>query len=239
VQSFSDPSPAGLTTTFYCLRFANPPTWRARCQYLYPTGTGWPSDTPRHWVPFSSPPTTRWATVKVFEPESTRVILLGSVGFMWRPTVSRPVSLGIKHPSGASDKIFICQTVEGLLMWAALSDERTDLSFTIAADPRQGTHSRVQVPWISRPYFTDSDSRLPFSSPPTTRRVTVEVFDPFSTRVWVWVCVMLRPTVSRPVCLRIMHPSGAYDQIFITVRQLRVYWCGALSLTRGRVSRLQ
>jgi hypothetical protein len=50
---------------------------------------------------------------------------------------------------------------------------------------------------------------------------------------------MLRPTVSRPVCLGIKHTSGAYDQIFITVRQLRVCWCGALSLTRGRVCRLQ
>jgi hypothetical protein len=47
---------------------------------------------------------------------------------------------------------------------------------------------------------------------------------------------MLRPTVSRPVCLWIKLPS--YDQIFITVRQLLV-WCGALSVTRGRVCRLQ
>jgi hypothetical protein len=50
---------------------------------------------------------------------------------------------------------------------------------------------------------------------------------------------MLRRTVSRPVFLGIKHPSGAYDQIFITVRQLWVCWCGALSLTRGRVCRLQ
>jgi hypothetical protein len=46
-------------------------------------------------------------------------------------------------------------------------------------------------------------------------------------------------TVSRPVCLGIKHPSRAYDQIFITVRELRVCWCGALPLTRGRVCRLQ
>jgi hypothetical protein len=50
---------------------------------------------------------------------------------------------------------------------------------------------------------------------------------------------MLRPTVNRLVYLEINHPSGAYDQIFISVRHLHVCWYGALSLTRGRVCRLQ
>jgi hypothetical protein len=50
---------------------------------------------------------------------------------------------------------------------------------------------------------------------------------------------MLWPTISRPVYLGVKHPSRAYDQIFITVIQLRVCWCGALSLTRERVCRLQ
>jgi hypothetical protein len=35
-----------------------PPTWRARFPYLYPPGTGWPSYTPGHWVPFKSSLTT-------------------------------------------------------------------------------------------------------------------------------------------------------------------------------------
>jgi hypothetical protein len=51
--------------------------------------------------------------------------------------------------------------------------------------------------------------------------------------------LLLRPTFRRPVCLGIKHPSGTYDQIFITVGHLRVYCCGTLSLTRGRVCRLQ
>jgi hypothetical protein len=55
---------------------------------------------------------------------------------------------------------------------------------------------------------------------------------------WV-LSLMLWPTVSWWVCLGIKHPSGAYDKIFITVRQLRVYLCGTFSLTRGRVCRLQ
>jgi hypothetical protein len=34
-------------------------------------GTGWPSFTPGHWVPFSSPSTTREATMEIFESAPT------------------------------------------------------------------------------------------------------------------------------------------------------------------------
>jgi hypothetical protein len=34
------------------LSFETPAAWRARSPYLYPPGTGWPSYTPGHWVPF-------------------------------------------------------------------------------------------------------------------------------------------------------------------------------------------
>jgi hypothetical protein len=46
-QSFSAPSPAGLMTTFYCLRFETPPTWKAMFPCLYPQGIGWPGYTPQ------------------------------------------------------------------------------------------------------------------------------------------------------------------------------------------------
>jgi hypothetical protein len=50
-------------STFYCLRFETLPNWRARSPYLYPPGTEWPDYILRHWVPFSSSPTTHRAMV--------------------------------------------------------------------------------------------------------------------------------------------------------------------------------
>jgi hypothetical protein len=103
------------------------------------------------------------------------------------------------------------------------------LSFTIAAGPRQRTHSRVLVPWDSRSYFTVSDLRLPFLSPPTTRRAAVELFDPpphgkLSNRSQSHIATDGQ-SVSKSWC----------DQIFITIWQLRSCFPGVPSLTRGRV----
>jgi hypothetical protein len=58
---------------YFAVSLETPPSWRSRSLYLYPPGTGWPSYTPGHWVPFPSPLTTRRATVEVFYRASTRV----------------------------------------------------------------------------------------------------------------------------------------------------------------------
>jgi hypothetical protein len=117
------------------------------------------------------------------------------------------------------------------------------LSFTIAAGPRQRINSRVRFPWVSRPYFTLSDSRLPFIVAscdwqgygggilPRLHTGAAELWKSMSR-----LCYDRR--FSRPARLGIKHPSLAEDQIFITVRQLQACWCGALSLTRGRICRL-
>jgi hypothetical protein len=127
----------GLKSIFYCLRFETPSTWRVMSPYLYPPGTEWASYTPKHWVPFSSPPTTRRATVEVFDSASTRSYHAEHTGSRLvkkskfchdRPSVGQSVLMSSTH-LGLNTRFFFCLTVAGLLMWGALSDERMCLSF--------------------------------------------------------------------------------------------------------------
>jgi hypothetical protein len=75
-------------------------------------------------------------------------------------TDSRPVCLGVKPQSRAQDKIFV--TVRQLgVCWS----EGPSLTFTIAAGPRQRSHSQVRVPWDSWPHFTV----IRFDTPSTWR----------------------------------------------------------------------
>jgi hypothetical protein len=124
---------------------------------------------------YLTPPQHRF-TWKV---EPSRVEL----SLMLRSTVSRPVCLGIKHPSGAYDQIFITVWHMQDCWCEALSLTRgrvwcLQLLLVLASAVIFWSESHG-----TRPYFTVSDLRLPFSSPPITRRVTVEVFDPAFTRV--------------------------------------------------------
>jgi hypothetical protein len=117
-----------------------------------------------HWTALNDVCLTNYSYVKV----KVKVTL--------RLTFSQSVSL-------AHGQIFITLwQLWSCFCGAPLSDERTGLSVVYAAGPCQSSLSWVRVPWDSRPYFTVSDLRLSFSSPPKTRRVTVEVLDPASTR---------------------------------------------------------
>jgi hypothetical protein len=116
---------------------------------------------------------------------------------------------------------YFWQSVECLLMWGAHPDEKTGLSFTIAAGPRQHIHSRFRVPWDSRSYFTLSDSRLPFSLPPTTRRATVELFDPASTQdiLELPYIAMARTTQNIPLLLRNLATIHGEPSSYICLAQ--------------------
>jgi hypothetical protein len=124
-------------------------------------------------------------------------------------------------------------------------------SFVYAAGPRQRSLSRVRVPWDLWPDFTASDLRLPFSLSPTTRRVTVEVFIPASTRVTpitaAGPCYIASarttqkiplPTVTPLLCytavtqqpLFLLLQNSCFEQICHTVPSLRLLVLSGLSV---------
>jgi hypothetical protein len=88
-----------------------------------------------------------------------------------RLTVSQSGSLGFEPHFGLMNRYVLLFDSYGLVFMGRPLWERTGLSFVYGAGPRQRS-------------FLGSESRgASFSSPPTTHRVTVEVFDPVSTSV--------------------------------------------------------
>jgi hypothetical protein len=92
--------------------------------------------------------------------------------------------------------------------------------------------SRTLLPWLPRTQFSSTTLSVlgnsvfdTFHFLPTGVPVPLELFR-LPNELSVKVKVMLRSTVSRPVCLGMKHISGAED-IFIAVRQLQVCWCEA------------
>jgi hypothetical protein len=119
---------------------------------------------------------------------------------MLRPTVSPPIFWVSSTHLGLTTRFLLLSDTCGLLMWFALSDERTGLTITIAASPRQRSHSGVRVPWDSRPFLTVSDSRLPFPSISSEFESYVATDGQSASLSWY------------------KAPIWAYDQIFIAIR---------------------
>jgi hypothetical protein len=97
---------------------------------------------------------------------------------------------------------FLIQRFRWYSLCNILSDERMDLTFTIAAGPRQRSHSQILVlrdPWS---YFTVSDSRLPQPGGPGPRIYIIqEQHGPVIHPGKVKVKVTMRLTVSQAVSL--------------------------------------
>jgi hypothetical protein len=129
-------------------------------------------------------------------------------------SASRPVCLGFKHPTGAYEQIFITVRQLRVCWCGALSDERKSLPFTIAAGPRQRSHSWVWVPRDSWPYFTVSN--------------------------WIKSKVLLRPRVQPASLSRNKVPiCGFRPDLYYCQTVAGLFMWGALSYERTVLCRLQ
>jgi hypothetical protein len=96
--------------------------------------------------------TTRWLN---WRTELFYELTMESESTLYVTTDCQSASLSWNNAPtwGQRPDLYYCQIVAFLLMWGALSDESTGLSFTIAAGPRQRSLPRVRVPWDSWKYY--------------------------------------------------------------------------------------
>jgi hypothetical protein len=114
-----------------------------------------------------------------------------------RPTVSRSVCLGAKPHFGPKTRLLLLSYSCGFVdvgrpflrqKWSVVynccwsSSEQSFSGISESRLPQPGRLGpRIQPPGTGWPSYTPPPRHwVPFSSPPTTRRVTVEVFDPAS-----------------------------------------------------------
>jgi hypothetical protein len=130
----------------------------------------------KHWKSFDKRHLTLWSRIGVsgkFMSVLASIVIPGSVcrgaddRIFQSYVMTDGQSVSMSSPHLGPKNRFLLLSVAGLLMWGALSDERTWLSFTIASGPRQRSHSQVRVPRDLMTMFYC----LRFDTPPTWRAV--------------------------------------------------------------------
>lgn len=70
------------------------------------------------------------------------LLVITQAQVMLRSTIRRPVGPAVQPSCGAQDQVLVLE-LQCFLILGALPDEGTDLSFLVAAGPRQQSHSTV------------------------------------------------------------------------------------------------
>jgi hypothetical protein len=102
--------------------------------------------------------------------------------------------------------------------------DTTTGNYSIIADVHTLQISGMQC--LQQPFPGDEFIQWRFFSFMFGEYLAIELSQFPSASLSLSLSLILRPTVSRPIYLGIKHPSGACDQIFICLWQLRPCSCG-------------